>query len=77
MNKKRGVAVIATLALAGVVAIGATASGGFQTTVQPYAVGIAEGDETSRCSPSGTQSPRRRPQQALPDGRHTRRPRST
>ena len=28
------------------VAIGATASGGFQTTVQPYAVGIAEGYET-------------------------------
>ena len=28
------------------VAIGAAASGGFQTTVQPYAVGIAEGYET-------------------------------
>ena len=37
---------IATLAIAGVVAIGAAASGGFQTTVQPYAVGIAEGYET-------------------------------
>ncbi len=46
MNRKRGVAIIATLALAGVVAIGAAASGGFQTTVQPYAVAIAEGYET-------------------------------
>ena len=46
MGLRRGVAVVATLALAGVVAIGAAASGGFQTTVQPYAVGIAEGYET-------------------------------
>ena len=45
MSIRKGVAVVATLTLAGVVAIGAAASGGFQTTVQPYAVGIAEGYE--------------------------------
>jgi hypothetical protein len=37
---RRGVALFATLALAGGVAIGAAASGGFQTSVQPYAVGL-------------------------------------
>ena len=50
MNLKRGVAVVATLAVAGIVAIGAhgdsSGSSGFQTTVQPYTVGIAEGYET-------------------------------
>lgn len=46
MNMRRGVALLATLALAGVVAIGAAASGSFQTSVQPYAVGIAGGYET-------------------------------
>src|SRR5688500_17600117 len=40
MSMRRGVAVVAALALAGVVAIGAAASGGFQTSVQPYVVGI-------------------------------------
>ncbi len=41
MNKRRGVALLAMLALAGVVAIGAAASGGFQTSVKPYAIGLA------------------------------------
>jgi hypothetical protein len=42
---RRGAAVIAALAVAGVVAIGAAASGGVQTTIQPYAVGIVGGYE--------------------------------
>ena len=57
MSKKRGVAIIATLALAGVVAIGAAASGGFQTSVQPYAVGIAEGYETEPLLSAGDTVP--------------------